>query len=77
MELRACLNEVDDHVMESAEYEISNNEINHFRQMVIEFVGFMKDNDLLDENGDLNFTELDHVCTNMAQSFNEEEGDDW
>ena len=33
-ELRACMSEVYDHVNEEAEYEVSDREINYFRQMV-------------------------------------------
>lgn len=39
MELNSCLNTVEEHVNHEAEYAVSENEINNFQQMVIDFVG--------------------------------------
>ena len=72
-ELRACMSEVYDHVNEEAEYEVSDREINYFRQMVEEFSTFMTDLGITDCYGDLDNAKLDKVCEQMAQSFGEEE----
>lgn len=77
MELNRCMNEVQDHINESAEYEVSKNEIEQFKQMVYEFVGFLYDNAILDTYGEINEETLDEVCESMAKSFAENEEVDW
>lgn len=68
-ELSICLNEVQEHIDEAAEYEVSRNEIEHFKNMVQNFVWFLQDNLLLDEEGNLDEEELENVCEKMAKSF--------
>ena len=76
MELAACLREVDDHVNGEAEHEVSEREIQHFKNMVFNFVDFLHDNCLLDEDGDVDRNELEKVCELMAKSWDvDEEGD--
>jgi hypothetical protein len=72
-ELRACISEVEDHVNEEAEYEVSDREIRQFREMVEYFHSFLCDNELLDEFGDLDTVQLDKVCEAMSKSYT---GDD-
>lgn len=75
-ELRACLNDVEEHVNEYAEYAVSEHEIQHFRNMVELFHGFMCDMSLLDENGNLNWDAIDSVCETMKKSYGEEEDEE-
>ena len=70
-ELAACLNEVTDHVNEEAEYEVSDPEIRHFKNMIVNFVDFLHDMCLLDDEGYLDREELDKVCQAMAKSYKE------
>jgi hypothetical protein len=75
-ELRACLSDVEDHVNEEAEYEVSDSEINHFRIMVEAFVGWLNDMALLDEDGKIDRDALEQVCKAMAKSYGQEEEDE-
>ena len=72
-ELAACLNEVTDHVNEEAEYKVSDPEIRHFKNMIVNFVDFLHDMCLLDDEGYLDREELDKVCQAMAKSYREDE----
>lgn len=72
-ELDACLSAVDDHVYEEAEYEVSQNEIDQFREMIWNFVGWMQDQSLLTEDGDVDSEVLDSICAKMAQGYSVEE----
>lgn len=74
-ELRACLNDVEEHVNEEAEYEVSDHEIQHFRNMVEYFHDFLCNMELLDEDGNLDDDALDAVCEAMAKSYEQEEED--
>lgn len=74
-ELRVCLNDVEEHVNEEAEYEVSDHEIQHFRNMVEYFHDFLCNMELLDEDGNLDMDALDTVCEAMAKSYGEEEED--
>lgn len=76
-ELNACLREVEEHINEEAEYEVSENEIYHFRQMVYEFYDFLQGNALLDEYGDIDEHMLEEVCESMAKSYEAEEEGEW
>lgn len=71
-ELEACLQEVEEHVNEEAEYEVSDHEIAHFKKMIVDFVGWLNDMCLLDGDGELDGDELDRVCESMAQCYNDE-----
>ena len=64
-ELNACLDEVNEHIYEEAEYEVSDREIQHFRQIVERFVEFMDEHELLDEYGELDNSRLDEICEAM------------
>lgn len=72
-ELRACLNDVEEHVNQYAEYKVSDREIQHFRNMVELFHEFLCEQELLDEDGNLDWDEIDKVCAAMAKSYAEEE----
>lgn len=72
-EFSICLNEVQEHIDEAAEYEVSGHEIEHFKNMVQNFVWFLQDNLLLDEEGNLNEEELESICEKMAKSFDGED----
>ena len=72
-ELRACLNDVEEHVNEEAEYEVSDREIQHFRNMVELFHEFLCEQELMDSYGDLDWTAIDKVCEAMKKSYGEEE----
>ena len=72
-ELGACIGEVYDHINEEAEYEISDNEIRNFRQMVNSFLELLNDAGILTEYAEINEEALDQVCEKMAQSFGGEE----
>ena len=76
-ELRACLGDVEEHINEEAEYEVSDREIRSFRSMVEDFVNFLNENELLDEDGELNEDELDRVCELMKQTAKDEEEEDY
>ena len=66
-EMERCLNDVQDHVDESAEYPISDRECNCFRKMVKEMVWFLNDNFLLDDTGNLDEEELEMVIRAMQK----------
>lgn len=71
-ELRACLNDVEEHVNEEAQYGVSDSEIEQFKIMVHEFVDFLKDTEILDANGEVDETMLDGVARAMEQGYEEE-----
>lgn len=68
-ELNACLSEVEEHIYEEAEYEVSEREINHFRNMVETFVAFMDEHGLIDQYGELNTERLDEICESMKSGM--------
>lgn len=74
-ELRACLNDVEEHINEEAEYEVSDREIQWFRNMVELFHEFLCEQELMDEDGNLDNEALDRVCEAMTKSYDEEEED--
>lgn len=75
MELNTCLHDVEEHVNEEAEYEVSDREINHFRNMVKTFWGWMQDMCLVDEYGELDRDVLEDICQKMARGYDEKEDD--
>ena len=68
-EMRACMSEVEDHVNEAAEYEVSYSEICNFRNIVYEFRDFLHDMCILDDNGNIDDGELENVCEAMAKNI--------
>ena len=72
-ELAACLSEVEDHINLEAKYEVSEQEINHFRRTVKMFVEFLQEQELLNEEGELDKEVLDRVCESMAHGYEEED----
>ena len=71
--LREALSDVEEHMNEEAEYEISDREIQNFRNMVEYFHDFLCNQELLDEDGNLDDEALDRVCEAMAKSYDEED----
>lgn len=72
-EMKACLNEVDDHIYEEAEYDVSENEIRNFRNMMVHIADWMAEQELLDEYGEINHERLDEICEQMRHSYQVEE----
>lgn len=70
-ELAACLDVVEEHINEEAEYTVSDREICDFKRMVRMFVDFMHEQDLLDAEGELDQDALDRMCLAMAESYGE------
>lgn len=75
-ELWRCLNDVEAHVGQYAEYEVSDDEIQWFRNIVELFHDFLCEQRLMDENGNLDMNELDKICETMSQSYEEEDEDE-
>lgn len=73
MELSACLGDVCEHINEESECEVSDHEIEHFRQMVYLFVDFLNDAELLTEGGEVDEVALDEICDKMRKKWDEEE----
>lgn len=72
-ELRACISDVQDHIDGSAEYGISEEQIDCFRKMVQEMHDFMYDTGILDDNGDIDKHWLDKVCEDMAKGGDDDD----
>lgn len=72
-ELNVCLEDVKEHVYEEAEYEVSDREIANFKRMVTRFHEFLQEMELLEDDGRLNYEELDRICNAMGKSYQEEE----
>lgn len=66
-ELNVCMDEVTDHYNEEAEYEVSDNEITQFKDMVYEVVDFLKNTDIIDDDVEINHEQLDRICLMMAK----------
>lgn len=75
-ELSACLRDAQEHIDEEAEYEVSSHEIQHFRNMVELFHEFLCENELLNDDGNLDWDAVDKVCEAMTKSYNNEEDED-
>lgn len=72
MELAACLQDAEDHVNGEAEYAVSDREIQHFRRIIEDTFYWMRDMDLIDEDGYLNEAGLDEICEAMSRAGEEE-----
>lgn len=70
-ELRNCLGDVENHINEEAEYEVSEREIGFFRRIITEMYEFMCDLNLLNEYGELDEEELDRICEAMKKGYDE------
>lgn len=66
-ELRACLSDAEEHINGEAESEVSDHEIRCFRTIVEEFVSWLQDMSLLDEDGYLDDDALTEVCEAMKR----------
>ena len=73
MELDACLAEVAEHIEGCAEDEVSDREIEEFRKIVKNMYWMMAELEIIDENGELNESELDWVCEKMAEKMEEDD----
>lgn len=67
MELQSCFDTVNDHVNGDADCAISEREIYNFKRMIDEIAEFLRENDLLDEDGEINQTALDDICNFMRE----------
>ena len=76
-ELRACLVDVEEHTNEEAEYEVSDREIQCFKNMVELFHEFLCNQELLDEYGDLRMDRLDEIGEAMSKSHEPEDEECW
>lgn len=76
-ELRACLSDVEEHVNEEAEYKVSEREIQEFRNMVEYFHDFLCEQELLDEDGNLDWDAIENVCEAMGKSYSQDNEEDY
>ena len=67
-EMRACMQDVEDHANGEAGEAVSDREIRSFRNMVNEFVGFLRDMAILDDEGYVDEDELNAVCESMGKA---------
>ena len=67
------MNAVEEHVNGEAEYPVSENEVNNFQQMVQDFVGWLHDMALLDDEGYLNEDALNEVRDDMMKAREDDE----
>ena len=72
-ELNACIADVEEHVNLEAKYPVSDREIRCFRDMVDQFFCFMDEMNLINEDGELDYEELDLLCKEMSTGATEEE----
>ena len=70
-ELRACLADVEEHIYEEAEYEVSEREIEHFKNMVENFVEFLGEHGITDPDGEIDQERLEEVCDAMRQGISD------
>lgn len=71
-ELAICLDDVMEHINEEAQYEVSDHEIEHFKQMIYVFVEFLQETEIIDEYGDIDENNLETVCEKMKKGYEEE-----
>lgn len=78
-ELTACLDVVEDHINKEAKYEVSEQEINHFRRMTLMFAEFMLEQGIINFDGEIDKAVLENVCSAMAKSYEQDkpEYEDW
>lgn len=72
-ELRACLSDAEEHINEEAEYDVSDREIQYFKNTVELFHEFLCNQELLDEFGDLKMDRLDEIGEAMSKSYDPED----
>ena len=65
-ELRACIDSVFEHVNGMTNQPLSESESKHFKGMVKEFVDFLIDFDLLDDEGYLDDEKLTDLCESIT-----------
>ncbi len=77
-DLRDCINDVTEHIREEAEYKVSSEEINAFRQMVYDFHELMAyEIGCIDDDGNLDEDALEKACEAMSKEYSEEVETDW
>ena len=72
-EMVQCLADVEKHIYGEASDKISDNEIEQFKKMTVEFFDFLKDNYLVTQDGELDGIVLDRICESMAKACVDEE----
>lgn len=70
-ELNACMDVVQEHYNEEAEYEVSDREITEFKKMIYEVVDFLQNTEIIDDEGEIDNEQLDRVCEMMGQAYEE------
>lgn len=71
-ELNACMDVVQMHYNEEAEYEVSDKEITEFKKMIYEVVDFLQNTEIIDDEGEIDNEQLDRVCEMMGKSYEED-----
>lgn len=64
-ELRACLNDVEEHINDEAECEVSDGEALCFKHIITEIYDWMNEQGLIDGYGELDMDSLDQICEAM------------
>lgn len=64
-ELRACLENVQEHIEDIAEYSVSDMEIESFQDICEEMFYFLKDNCIINDDAYIDWDELEKVCNKM------------
>lgn len=72
-ELNACLNVVQEHINEEAEFAVSSREIDYFEDMIRTVHAFMIDNEILDCAGDIDEDALQEILYKMRKTQEEAE----
>ena len=75
-ELKRCLDVADEHIEGSAEYPVSQGEVENFVGMVEMFYQWMEDNYLINLDGELDRDELNTVAEAMKRKFTDYMEDD-
>ena len=74
--LKEALGDVEAHINEEAEYEVSDREIHQFSRMVEYMFEFLSEQELIDfETCDLDRDRLEEICNAMAVSYRGEDDD--
>ena len=72
-ELKTCMNTVEEHEREEAEYPVSENEVGFFRRIVEEFHYWMQEMEILLDDGELDYETLDRICEAMRKGCEPQE----
>lgn len=73
MELAACLQDAEEHLYGEAEYAVSEREIEHFRRIIEDTFYWMRDMDMILDDGRMNEAVLVEICEAMSRAGEEED----